>query len=120
MLEAVALVARRGANLLAVGVQLLVEPFKIEADAGGAQVLQREQGLRDEVDRGLAAAALETEMKRSCDAIERIDYDFQFAVRVARLGFEDLGGLKVLTAVEPFDRLVDRGRFILGAHRTRS
>lgn len=111
MLEALVLATRRGANLLAVGVQLLVQAIEIESGARGPQILQREHRLRDQVDRGLAAATLEAKMKCRRDAVERIDNHLEVAVGAARLDFEHLGRLEVLAAIKPLDRFINGGRF---------
>src|SRR6185437_12442734 len=72
------------------------QPLEVDSGAGWAKILEREQGLREQVDRRLASAAFEAQMERrggSAGCAERM--------------LEALGRLEVVAAIEGRDRQVE-------------
>ena len=118
MLEAVALVARSGAQLFGVGRELDAQALEVNAGARGLHVVEADHRLRHQVDRRLAAAALEAQMERRGNLIEGDDERLQVGVVAgrARGRLEHLGRVEIRAAIECGDGVVERCRLGIVTH----
>lgn len=107
MLDAGAFILGSGADLLGIGGDFREKQFHVNSAARRPERVERDHRLREQVDRGLAAAAFEAQMERRGDSIERRREFLEFVLDLSRRDFEALGGGEILAAIERFDRAVE-------------
>jgi len=109
MPQAAGLVVGGRAQFLREGRNLRAQSFDVDTGAAGPVILEREEGLGDEIERAPAAAAFETQMERCGDAIERTDQIPQVRLRSGEDMIESLSRGEIIAVVEYLYRAIEAG-----------